>query len=350
MIGLIRVALALAVFFSHTRPLDGLFPIAGGSAVYSFFVISGFLIAKNIGSVWSAEVICYLFPLKYLWYRWSRLYPLYLISLLFSVAVVVFGSLLFSIAYGPLAIWPNLSTMEIVLLAMSHISLFGLNLHNWSTLVSPQFWTLSVELNFYLLFAVIYSIAKHIGRSFRLTFLSGFYCFLMALAAVCLDGFFEDPHSLFYGFNYFIFGIAVCYIRDFYCSILTRESNKEYLHQLFFVASLFVVLFGRDVQWIAPYVIGVSLLVLGEKKHKLDGFFGDLSYSIYLIHLPVMLIISALVGRKPLEIYSESSIVFGVFLITLVSALLTIFVKKFEFVFALRKRHISFGRKTASRC
>ncbi len=114
----------------HSRPVHA-FPI-GHFGVELFFVISGFVIAWTLQRSTSA----YAFAVS----RFARLYPAYL------AALVLIGAVLFAIGFNPqhvspLALIPNLAIGLPPLLAQPNLD--------------PSFWTLGLEVAFYVLAGVM---------------------------------------------------------------------------------------------------------------------------------------------------------------------------------------------------
>lgn len=289
-----------------------------GGMLYIFFVISGFLVASNISKFDISSMnfnSLYLFPFHYFYYRWSRLYPFYFFAFLFSLLIICFGSYLIGYMYGPLSYWSSISFAQMLIISFSHFSLIGLNFLDSHYISSPQFWTLSVELNFYFVIAVLYSLFYQLG-SYRPRFnLPVLFYLIVALVFFNIEFIFADSRGLLYGFHYFLYVVCVWGIRSNVNYL--RPVGGIYLRFFFFIISCIVILFGGGIDFIAPYVFAITFLLGGVDKTRFDELLGNLSYLIYLIHIPVMLILSFLIGRRPLEIYSDNAIMIGVASVTL---------------------------------
>jgi len=159
---------------------------------------------------------------------------------------------------------------------------------------------------------------------------------LLFFVAAMSNIIFSDSKSVLHGFEYFIVGVVSRSVKDYVISTLSLLKNKSYLFFISFLFTASVVLFGRDMQYMSPFLIASVLPVFAATKHEIDDLFGDLSYSIYLLHLPVMLIISKILGRQPLEPYSNFAVFAGIVSTIIVGSISCLFVYRLKIVQVLR--------------
>jgi peptidoglycan/LPS O-acetylase OafA/YrhL len=133
--GTIRLLLALSVVIAHAVPLFGLTLVGGKLAVQSFFVISGFYMSLILSEKYPSGVAG-----TWLFYgnRFLRIYPLYWIALLLSVAAFACVWAISSVApnfadsFAKLDIIrqavPKFSLDQIIFWLISNVSLLGMDL------------------------------------------------------------------------------------------------------------------------------------------------------------------------------------------------------------------------------
>ena len=139
-LGVICFVLAMMVLMNHLwLPTAN---IIGAHAVTAFYLVSGFLMTKVINEVYVGDGG----SLRYLANRVLRIYPLYLLVLLTSLALI--------------AVWPGYfqvySLIHIPIDAQGWFSNLTLwRLTDSPTIVIPPAWSLYVEVFFYMVIALI---------------------------------------------------------------------------------------------------------------------------------------------------------------------------------------------------
>lgn len=287
--------------FYHHKPFDNFFYF-GMAGVDFFFVLSGFIIyyihaqdsstAKNIK--------------KYIYKRVIRIYP----PFLFVSTLLFIGYLLV----------PGLT---------DRTDLFDVGFVMKSFLLFPQespplltvSWTLVHEMFFYLLFIVMI-LSKKIG----------FYMFGIWAGLIILFNLFAQkpifPYSFYFSLHNleFLFGILVAYVLKNNLIVL---ANK-YLSYVFLGAFVLFVLNGINQNYhfvettpsFRLLVYGMSaaimIYVLTHIKQysqynafvKLFSLLGAASYSIYLIHVPLLSILHRLALKTDLQSYLYPDLLF----------------------------------------
>jgi len=164
--GMIRFALAMAVLLSHL-PITNVKFIGGGLAVQAFFVVSGFYMALVLNGKYTDRRLFYT-------NRLLRIFPAYLVMMAIS-AVFVFGFNATATSTQDIFGTAFSNPLTALVLGLEHILLVGqdmlfwckiapdgslyFDLSNapptedspwaWQALLVPQSWSLSLELMFY---------------------------------------------------------------------------------------------------------------------------------------------------------------------------------------------------------
>ncbi|MFF3620517.1 acyltransferase family protein [Streptomyces sp. NPDC002467] len=280
----VRVLAALAVLFYHYVALasawgeatEGVFPIARHFAVYGwlgveiFFLVSGFVICM---SAWGRSVG------EFAVSRVSRLFPAYWAAVALT-SLVLLG-------------WPEVRKAAGFTDIMVNLSMVqgGLGVPH----VDDAYWTLFVELKFYVLFAIVVMS----GLTYRNCVL---FCGIWTLAGVVaptadsgLLSFFAVPSAS----PYFIAGIAFHLMRRFRPNaVLWALVVAQFLIAQHHVKARMISSLGRGVtahtpEWPAHVIILLGFLVmagmaLGAFDRVRWGWLphaGALTYPLYLIHM-----------------------------------------------------------------
>jgi peptidoglycan/LPS O-acetylase OafA/YrhL len=273
-LGAIRFVLAMMVLMNHIwLPTAN---IIGAHAVTGFYIVSGFLMTKVINEVYVGDGG----KLRYLANRALRIYPLYLLVLLTSLAFI--------------AIWPNyFQVYSLIRIPMDGSEWFS-NLLLWQltdspTIVIPPAWSLYVEVFFYLVIAFI---ARARGIVVLWFLVSLLYTVWMIVNGYSFSDRYYPPvaASLFFSTGAIIYFLA--------------KEGRYYFFDLFSapiiygLLALFVIFpfvigdFGGGRHWLGYYGAGalfailLTALVVTARLNggKLDKFMGDLAYPIFLSH------------------------------------------------------------------
>lgn len=171
--GIIRLVLALSVVALHCGPIIGLKLVGGTIAVQLFYIISGFYMCLILTEKYNNKS-------KYLFYsnRVMKIYPVYLVTLLFTVILSILIAYVFSndIFTRNFKLILNRSQWDLLFVTiLSNLFILGQDLlfilgysletnswffePNYTSSLNPlhhylfigQAWTISLELMFYLL-------------------------------------------------------------------------------------------------------------------------------------------------------------------------------------------------------
>lgn len=274
----LRAIAAISVLCFHISEAYGLRFQIGAAGVDIFFVISGFIMwvttqGKPIG------------PQEFMWRRLIRIVPLYWIA---TAATFVLAVLKPQFFYNTNASAENLIGSLFFLPAMKDDALHP---------VVEQGWTLSYEMFFYLIF----SISLLLPEFRRLWFL------MAALVTIVI------AHYLLPLGYLSVFTEPV--ILEFAAGIVIGRLWKQDFRLPFYAAiSLMIAGFAlllasdlmphvdRAVRWGIPAVLLLSGAVFAERergvpKLAFPHFLGDASYSIYVWHVLMAVMVTALLLR-----------------------------------------------------
>ena len=290
----LRAVAAIMVLAYHLHAVEGKYfsehavpdalGVFGTSGVDLFFVISGFIMAAMSGDKFGNLQN----SLEFLRRRTLRIYPIYWFYSLIVLSILLSAPHLVNASSGHQA---DILT-SFTLLPSQTLPLL------------LQGWTLTYEMFFYLVFAMMIAVSskQSIGA------LLAVWAFTTALLAVLFPGARNESATLNVISNPLVFEfIAGCF-----CALIWRSIPRSASALIFAatIASIILALLISDqtspeivIQWRAAYFGIPSFLlvlsaVLAEKRFgvvapRIMQIIGDASYSIYLSHI---LIISA-VGR-----------------------------------------------------
>jgi len=295
-----------------------------GTAVYLFFIISGFYMAMILNEKYVGAGS----NLTFYGNRALRLWPAYAISIALMVAVQLYTGAMAE--YGKaLAGLPWLSSTLIVASQMTgigqdlfaHVSFtaegirssqFGADpAHNGMRfLLNYPAWSISVE-------ALFYVIAPFFVRSARgavgLFAIGVVYC-------VASTTWLGPTHrmELYFPSSCVFFGLGA--ISYWLKQAVLAEQYRSTAAIAF--ALCFVVVTPVQSGYIyLAFALLVPLLFVATRQSRIDGFVGDLSYPVYILHVPVLKVIHEGFGYDPYSLPSLGAVV-------VVSALVVLLVER----------------------
>lgn len=335
--GSLRFLLAMTVLFTHALG-GGL--IGGRFAVEAFFVISGYLMSYIL-----VEAKTYTSKKKFYVNRILRLYPLYYLVILCSLPVQFIAYKYFN-ENNQFAAYAVMPISGVVLLIILNIILVGQdqlmfmsvdngkfawngnysagNVELYRGLIAPQTWTLGVEILFYI-------VAPFILMKRRLIFVLIACSAILRILFIMMGFGLKDPWV--YRFFptellFFLLGAISHQVISKYISRL-RISLKNVLTRIIaLIIAVFFILFPyfenqyivRDILLFSVLVLSLPFLFEFQQKNKLDNYFGQLSYPIYLWHLLIITIIGGASEKFQLgyyfRIYSIVAVTLGLSIIS----------------------------------
>jgi peptidoglycan/LPS O-acetylase OafA/YrhL len=302
----------------------------GEEAVIIFFVLSGYLVGGSVirsvkNGTWSWK--------NYLFKRITRLWVVLIPALIFGVSLDILGMHLFG---SPTSIYaaPSSTLVPHDLAARLSWKVIVANATFLQGILSPtagtnnSLWSLAYEWWYYLQFPMLVLVfSKSTRPSLRLLYLA------------CLLG-----STVFVGreivalFPTWVLGAAIAALRP------TKLSKAAAIPLLTFSISCLVLVKMFDMSkywaaWGAAIAFSVILFCAVRQRgsctndayRRVAGFFSDISYTLYLIHLPLAIFICALVDR-PWHYYPLSIMNVSMFLLMNAAVVVaaSVFYKLFE--------------------
>jgi peptidoglycan/LPS O-acetylase OafA/YrhL len=258
-INALRAFAALAVAWGHFVAGQGKFLSPTGKYGYLgvdiFFVISGFVIPW---SLYRSRYVLRDFP-RFMLKRNVRLYPPYLASIAITILATNF-------ILVPLFHIPRMTVSGRDLLL--HFAYLNDLAHvPWINVV---YWTLAIEFQWYLL----------IGLAMPLLVSSRKWLRFAAVAAMMLSYYtIYWDRLVFHYLPVFLIGVFVFQYRT---ELISRR-------EMLGLIAVMVLSMSRISGWLVPMVaVPTGLLIaFSQMDHPLADRVGDISYSLYLLHLPI---------------------------------------------------------------
>lgn len=256
-------------------PLIDVIRDTGHCAVLGFFILSGFVLVH----VYQNRVWC---GREFTVNRFARIYPLYLLGLLFALPLDWFST-------GKTELFPPETKGESLALSL------GL-LQSWFPFSNGRFngpgWTLSVEALFYALFPLLFLMYR---RSLKV-FVG------LVIAVTVVTGIFWNWHP-FYGNHWFPAMRVWEFMLGMLCAVLFRVPSRIRMPEIVCIGMILIAPFAA--RWLGPFGdfakwLGVAFLSGGAfiflARRDLTGaqggiltsrwmvLGGEISYGLYLIH------------------------------------------------------------------
>lgn len=256
-----------------------------------FFVISGFVISMTLRNLWSRSDHWVSVVLTFYTRRFFRLWP----AAFTWLSAVVLLTVIFP---GPP--WNDMST------TLTRWALGSLYLSNFaevsSTSILNHYWSLALEWQFYILLPLLLVSPPR----WRVPLVAG----LWIAWAIVRPG----------GAAWWLFRIdGLCAgVLLYFCHGAARGCGIPLPRGLAYIAALLLLLvcvrqYGGDPRWLAmlPAAAGAGLVWLGLLNNgyipplggrHVGGWLGSRSYSLYLVHIPVVYFLVSLSDRLPVAV------------------------------------------------
>jgi len=268
---------------------------SGWIAVQFFFLLSGFIFFKlYLHKIYKKKINFY----NFLILRISRLYPLHLVTLILV-----------------LLIYLALDSYDFINPIRGDLKHFIYNLfliQEWGISSFPSFnvpsWSISVEILMYIIFFYI-ALKQNIF----------FYTILVIIISIIL--FFKFKFIGYGGYCFFVGGLSFMVTDKLK---LSNQIKIMFFCLIIFLSIMFLINF--NISSITNKIISLTiffpsiinlLYLINNRYPQLGGkvsILGDISYSIYLIHFPIILIILFLLNILDLRINFDKSAVFLTYL------------------------------------
>jgi len=312
----IRLLLAVTVFVVHAAGLTGLetFKVVASYlnstfAVYSFFVVSGFLIFMSYENTDS--------NLSFFSKRFFRIFPGYAFVILF--VAISFG-LISTYSYNVYFSYDWLKYLFFNLITLNFLesTLPGVFSTNTVQSVNGALWTIKIEVMFYLSVPIISLFFKRnkISTILIILFLIsiGYYEGLRYLADIKDDSLYlllakQLPGQL----SFFVVGASIYYYFSHF---------SKYAHAYLVLGVILFILYSKfEIWFILSIAIGLLVIYFATIFRYCGNFgkFGDLSFGIYIWHFPIIQVFINFNFFKLSPFFSTVSLILTVLLFSVFS-------------------------------
>ena len=237
----------------------------GWAGVFLFFPISGYCIYAALDRSDSAG------PSRFLYRRWARIVPAYWASVLLAVAIALAALPFNRGSMADIALSP---TQWLSVLSLTQV------FPGWDGIVNPVYWSLAYEAQFYVAMALVLLAP----REWRPAIVTVTAC--IAAAYVALPGLQVRGLFLNYWLN-FALGCAV------YVWLHVPEARK--LALITAAAAVVSAMARMDIALAVSLVCGAVMVLLAAADARVAAarvavpliMLGEISYSLYLTHVPI---------------------------------------------------------------
>jgi peptidoglycan/LPS O-acetylase OafA/YrhL len=278
------------------------FPVAWGSAgVPIFFVISGYCIHRGAAQRLAANPDYRLDTVNFWARRFARIYPVLLAGLLLTFAVDWASYHLPPVSHKLLDIGPRAFLVNLFSLQGVAGKTYGSN---------GALWTLSIEVQFYAIYPLLFALRRRFGM-------------MPVLAVIALinvvSAFALERHEIQFFTSYWLSWTIGAWIAE--ATVRTKPDARAASPWLYLIALVFMALgciafhFGQYPAfqlWAAGFACylykvldprgGGSSTRKPASAVRLLSHVGDFSFSLYLIHLPIFVLLSSLLFRSSLQV------------------------------------------------
>ncbi|MBU9347238.1 acyltransferase [Burkholderia multivorans] len=273
------------------------FPFAWGSAgVPIFFVISGYCIHRNAALKLAADP-GYRLDVPNFWARrFARIYPVLLAALLLTLALDAIS----------LQIQPVSHKIRDIGVAAFLVNLFSLQgVAGYTYGSNGALWTLSLEVQFYAIYPLLFAVRRRVGMP-------------AVVAAVALvnvvSAWLLERHDLQFFTSYWLSWTIGAWIADMRAQP-ARGAAAVPSRGWYGAAALLLAAgcgafhfgqYGAFQLWAAGFACFLYRALACPPRPTLPlrvlGWFGDFSYSLYLIHLPLFVCLGSVLFRSQLQL------------------------------------------------
>jgi len=284
----------------------------GAFGVSLFFLISGFVIPMSLKGN-DRKLAVKNFAIR----RFFRLYPTYWVAIILISTIILFFK--DSNAYSMKQILTNFTMLQ---------DIFKVNS------IDGVFWTLMVELKFYILTAILFyfSLLK------KIRLIIGFFLILSIVTLFNWDGTFNPIINAILHRNNLWSYLMLMYLGTGFYFYHIGEISKNNLIFLISIVSIYFFIshyFKADTEFgsrlgysIATLSAILSFIVFSQNKQtisRITTFFGNISYPLYLLHQVLgYFIITVLLNSS---IYLPFAQIITILIITLVTVLVNKYIE-----------------------
>lgn len=279
----IRVLLAFIVFVGHLGALSGSPQLTWLTyspvevAVFAFFIVSGFLIARSYERSSSLK--------SYAKKRFNRIVPAYLLVvflcavLLSLVSTLSLGDYFSNIGVYKYAFW---NSLFMNFKAPSLPGVFG------NQAVNGALWTLKIEMCFYICVPLIFLFFGKNNKYRNISLMVLYFLSLIFLNYFEMHGKANISRQIPGSLCYFIGGMLIYFNFDQFI---------KHKHILFIIAFITVWIdLILHIKLFSPIMISIIVLYFAYSFKFLNNFgkYGDFTYGIYIFHFPIIRVFATL--------------------------------------------------------
>jgi len=241
----------------------------GRLGVIVFFLLSGFVIPMSLKKRSGGEILN--FGLK----RFFRLYPVYWFSIIFAAII--------GVGFGVEVI-----NVQQVLMNFTMIHKF----FGYESVIAA-YWTLHLELIFYVLCALLFKLGIYEIRKYSYAFSLVFMVFAILLSLLRYYFGIKVPVVMALGLS--------CMFLGAYFNYLLSIDNKEGYSKFYILVSVFFIALYIShsyyyqegwlrwyLSYVASFLVFFSMVTYLKINNKWVCLLGDVSYSLYLLHSVVI--------------------------------------------------------------
>ena len=283
----LRLLFACSVMCNHCFYLTGknwVLPINSPMAVYGFFIISGFLVVRSFYRSRSLK--------DYFQKRARRILPAYIMVVLLCAFGLFFLSSLPSGQYFSSSVFLKYLAANLSFMNFIQPSLPGVFTENTVMAVNGSLWTIKIEILLYLSVPLIACLIRRFDKRAVLLLV---YIFAIVFNR-SMDYLYNTTgneiyailsRQVFFQMSFFVTGAFFVFYFDFFI---------KYRFVFFLIAVPFFLLRSNDViSYFYPMAWGIIIFCIAFSLSFFNntGKYGDFSYGIYLLHYPVIQIVTS---------------------------------------------------------
>lgn len=303
------------------------FILHGDTGVTLFFIVSAFTLANSMNERKLEPRAILRFYLR----RIFRILPLFYFLLIFTL-------------YRDYAYFKIIHPIREILLSVTFLFNF---FPGKSTGIVWASWTLGIEMVFYFIFPFIF---KHVNNFWKSL---GFLFLTMFVSAVWIQNLtFYAPNvtdeykvlSFLYRLPIFAFGLMIFYIFKKITKLKNQPTGISFMLISASILGYFSLISGKinsfgidDLYWEAAicslFVLGLALSPIKLFVNKITKFYGEISYSLYLNHPPLVFLLVPIYRylytlSMPTTLKYGTCYLLTVIILTLISFLTYTFIEK----------------------
>lgn len=275
------------------------FPFAWGSAgVPIFFVISGYCIHRNAALKLAANPAYRLNPTNFWARRVVRIYPVLLAALLLTLGLDTI-----SLQYAPVS--HKIRDIGVTAFLVNLFSLQGVAGQTYGS--NGALWTLSLEVQFYAIYPLLFAARRRFGMPAVLGAVA-----LVNIASAWL----LERHDLQFFTSYWLSWTIGAWIADVRAQRAYAPRRDAVPSRVWYAASAVLLAagcgafrfgqYGAFQLWAAGFACFLYRALAQPPRPtpplRVLGWFGDFSYSLYLVHLPLFVCLGSVLYRSELQL------------------------------------------------